>query len=201
MRTKTKFSLDEPSKERWGKYVSMIPLIDEKMRELDIILLKRTLTHSDYSVEEIFEYKTQEKFTNLVHVLTAVVEREGLSFSLIESVDENMPGGYQITVKVNLRDGYRDKENWEKLIEKMPDVSEACMFHDVHVKRELDVGNYAVRVTAFYKTQADLATAFFTAGWIYGNAEIPLEFTEVFEKRYSLDLISDMKEITSKSKS
>jgi hypothetical protein len=56
-------------------------------------------------------------------------------------------------------------------------------------------------VTAYYKNPSDIATAFFVAGWIYGNSEIPLEISDIFEKRYSLDLIEDMKEITRKKSS
>ena len=201
MRTTIKFVLDKPLRKKWYKYISLIPQIDEEMRNLDVVLLKRILEESDYSVEEVFDYKTPEQFTNLVHILTALVERENLSFSLVKSIDEKKPEGYQTTLKVTLRDGYRTNKYWEKLIIKMPDVSEACIFHGVHVNRELDKENYSVRVTAFYNNQSDIAAAFFTAGWIYGNSEIPLEISDIFEKRYSLDLIEDMKEITSKKRS
>ena len=200
MRTTTKFTLDNPSRNKWDKYTSLIPQIDVEMRKLDIVLLKRIFEESDYSVEEVFDYKTPEQFTNLVHILTALVERENLSFSLVKSFDEKKPEGYQTTLKVTLRDGYRTNKVWEKLITKMPDVSEACIFHGVHVTRELDKENYSVRVTAFYNNQSDIAAAFFTAGWIYGNSDIQLEISDIFEKRYSLDLIEDMKEITSRKK-
>ena len=200
MITTVKFILDKPSKKKWDKYISFIPQIDEEMHRLDVVLLKRIIDEYDYSVEEIFDYKTPEQFTNLVHILTALVERENLSFTLVKSFDEKKPEGYQTTLKVKLRDGYRTNKVWEKLITKMPDVSEACLFHGVHVNRELDKENYSVRVTAFYNNQSDIAAAFFTAGWIYGNADIPLEITDIFEKRYSLDLIDDMKEITSRKK-
>ena len=200
MRTTTKFVLDKPLRKKWYKYISLIPQIDEEMRNLDVVLLKRILEESDFSVEEVFEYKIPEQFTNLVHILTALVERENLSFTLVKSFDEKKPEGYQTVLKVTLRDGYRTNKVWEKLITKMPDVSEACIFHGVHVTRELDKENYSVRVTAFYNNQSDIAAAFFTAGWIYGNADIPLEITDIFEKRYSLDLIEDMKEITNKKR-
>ena len=82
----------------------------------------------------------------------------------------------------------------------MPEVTEAFIPHGVHVKRDLDKGNYSVRVTAYYKIQTEITAAFFSSGWIYGFSNIPLEITEIFEKRYSLDLIEDMKKITSKKR-
>ena len=109
---------DKPSRKKWDKYISLIPQIDEEMRNLDVVLLKRILDESDFSVEEVFEYKTPEQFTNLVHILTALVERVNLSFSLEKSIDEKKPEGYQTTLKVTLRDGYRTNKYWEKLITK-----------------------------------------------------------------------------------
>ena len=38
---------------------------------------------------------------------------------------------------------------------------------------------------------------FFIAGWMYGQSNIQLEISDIFEESYSLDLIADMKEITS----
>ena len=118
MITNTKFILDKSSREKWNKYISLIPKIDEKMRELDVLLLKRTTDETEYSVEEIFDYKSPGQFTNLVHELTALVERENLSFTLVKSIDEKKPEGYQTTLKVTLRDGYRTNKYWEKLITK-----------------------------------------------------------------------------------
>ena len=34
------------------------------------------------------------------------------------------------------------------------------------------------------------------SGWIYGNVNIPLEISEIFEESNSLDLMEDMKKIT-----
>ena len=69
------------------------------------------------------------------------------------------------------------------------------LFNGVHMRRELDLANYSVRTTAYYRRPADFAAAFFTAGWMYGRANIPLETTDIFEETYQLDLLEDMKDI------
>ena len=80
----------------------------------------------------------------------------------------------------------------------MPAVKEACMFNGVHIRRELDMKNYSVRSTAYYKHPTDIANAFFLSGWMYGKANIPLKISNIFQETHQLDLIEDMKEITNK---
>ena len=200
MRTTTKFKLDEPTREKWDKYITLIPEIDKIARNIDVGLITRLTDETDYSVEEVFDYRQSEQFTRLINKLSALVERNNLSFTLIKNIDEPNPEGFKTSLKLSLRAGYRSNQNWENWIDKMPEINEGCMFHGVHLARELDMENYSVRTTAYYKHPSEIASAFFVSGWIYGFSNIPLEISEIFEERYSLDLIQDMKDITNKVK-
>ena len=195
MRTTTKFRLDDPTRIKWDQYIALIPQIDEIMRDNEIELLTRCTEENDYSVEEVFDYKNEHQFTALVVTLNQLVNKANLFFTLLKRADEPNPQGYRTTMNVRLRPGYRSRKYWEKWLAKSEAVKEAMLFNGVHMRRELDLANYSVRTTAYYRRPADFAAAFFTAGWMYGRANIPLETTDIFEETYQLDLLEDMKDI------
>ena len=198
MRTTTIFQMNAPTNKKWDCYVGLLPEIDNIIRDLDIDLLTRKTQESDHTVEEVFDYRNGSQFLDLAKELTKLVTICQLQFTLIKSIDEPSPEGYKTTLYVRLRTGYRSRKYWEKWQEKSKAVKEGMMFHGVHMTRDLDIENYAVRTTAYYRRPADFANAFFIAGWMYGRANIPLETSDVFEERYQLDLLEDMKEITNK---
>ena len=41
MRTTTKFQMDDPTREKWDCYIEMLPMIDKRVRNLDVELLTR----------------------------------------------------------------------------------------------------------------------------------------------------------------
>ena len=96
-------------------------------------------------------------------------------------MDEPNPEGLKTTLTLSLCDGYRTQKYWEQWLEKMPAVKEACMFNGVHIRLELDMKNYSVRSTAYYKHPTEIANAFFLSGWMYGKAEIPLKISSIFQ--------------------
>ena len=198
MRTTVKFQMDEPTNAKWDCYVKLLPEIDDIIRNLDVDLLTRKTQESDHTVEEVFDHRNQAQFLELTKGIVTLVTKCDLTFTLLKSVEEPRAEGYKTTMNVRLRTGYRSRKYWEKWQEKAKADKEAMMFHGVHMRRDLDIANYAVRTTAYYRRPADFANAFFIAGWMYGRANIPLETSDVFEERYQLDLLEDMKEITKK---
>ena len=198
MRTTVKFQMDDSTRAKWDDYIKMLPKIDEIVRKLDIELLTRITKENDHTVEEVFDYRDGSQFLELTKDIVTLLTKCDLTFTLLKSLDEQQPEGYKTSMNVRLRTGYRSRKNWEKWQEKAKAVKEAMMFHGVHMRRDLDIANYAVLTTAYYKHPADFANAFFIAGWMYGRANIPLETSDVFEERYQLDLLEDMKDITKK---
>ena len=200
MRTTVKFLLEKSTSEKWDLYISLIPKIDRIMRENDVELLKRITEELHFTTEELLNYSSEESYTQTVMELTKFTNSHKLYFKLVRKIDEPSPEGFKTTLTLRLRDGYRTQNNWDKWIKKMPVVKDYCSFNGVHLARELDTKNYSVRSTAYYKRPHEIANAFFVSGWIYGQSNINLEISEIFEEMYSLDLIEDMKKITNKKK-
>ena len=200
MRTTVKFRLEYPTREKWDLYISLIPKIDRIMLENDVELLKRIPKELHFTTEELLNYSNEEYYTQTVMELTKFTNSHKLFFKLIKKIDEPSQEGFKTTITLRLRDGYRTQNNWENLIKKMPAVKDSCAFNGVHISRELDLNNYSVRSTAYYKRTQEIVNAFFVSGWIYGQSNINLEISEIFEESYSLDLIKDIKKITKKKR-
>ena len=200
MRTTVKFTLDDPSRKKWDKYMSLIPYIDDIMRDHNVNLLTRSTEEADYSIEECFDYLNEEVHQHMIMRLTNFTHSHDLFFTLLKKTEDLSPKGFKTTMKVRLRSGYRNQKMWNKWLEKSKSVKESAMFYGVHVVRELDIKNYTVRMQAYYKNPADFASAFFSAGWMYGRSNIPLEVTDVFQETYQMDLLEDMQEITKQMK-
>ena len=195
MRTTVKFQMDYPTRAKWDCYIGILPKIDKIVRKLDVELLTRKTEENNYTVEEVFDYRHGAQFLELTKEIVTLVTKCDLTFTLLKSIDDAKPAGFKTTMKVRLRPGYRSRKYWEKWLAKSEAVKEAMLFNGVHMRRELDLANYSVRTTAYYRRPADFAAAFFTAGWMYGRANIPLETTDIFEETYQLDLLEDMKDI------
>ena len=198
MRTTVHFRLNNPTREKWDQYISLIPKIDLIMRVHNVELMSRRTQEHDYTVEETIEYEGSQTIYQLTIKLTEFLLLYDLTLDVLSSKDEPDPEGFKTTVTVRLRTGYRSRKYWERWLSKMSAVKQACMFNGVHLKSDLDMANYSVRFTAYYRRPSDIATAYFSTGWMYGRANIPLEITDIFEERHQLDLIEDMKEITNK---
>jgi len=192
--------LETPTREKWDQYIKVIPDIDKIIRNAGVELLSRKLMAPEYLTVVVDEYQNEEKYLQMIIDVVNFTKSHNLTFKVIEKYNYPNPQGLKTSLTLRLREGYRTKENWEKWLGKMPDINEACMYHDVHLSRELDMNNFSVRTTASYKNQSDIAIAFFCSGWIYGNVNIPLEISDIFEESYSLDLIEDMKKITNKNR-
>ena len=148
--------------------------------------------------KETIEYDEIQTIYQLTIKLTEFLLLYDLTLDVLSIKDEPDPEGFKTTLTLRLRTGYRSHKYWERWLAKMSAVKQASMFNGVYLKRDLDMANYSVRSTAYYRRPADIATAYFLTGWMYGRANIPLEITDIFEERHQLDLIEDMKEITNK---
>ena len=200
MRTSISMTLETPTREKWDQYIKVIPDIDKIIRNAGVELLSRKLMAPEYLTVVVDEYQNEEKYLQMIIDVVNFTKSHNLTFKVIEKYNYPNPQGFKTSLTLRLREGYRSMENWGKWLDKMPDISEACMFHEVHLSREMDMKNFSVRTTATYKKQSEIASAFFYSGWIYGNLNIPLEISDIFEESYSLDLIEDMKKITNKKK-
>ncbi len=200
MRTSIKLDLENPSREKWDQYIKLIPEIDKIIRNASVELLSRKLQERGYLIFVEDEYQDEEKYLQMTFDILNLTSTHKLNFNVLEKFDHPNPQGFKTCLTLSLRKGYQTKQNWEKWLDKMSDISEACMFHGVYLSRELDMKNFSVRTTAKYHKQSEIASAFFYSGWIYGNLNIPLEISDIFEESYSLDLIEDMKEITKNKK-
>ena len=196
MRTSIKLALENPSREKWDQYIKLIPEIDKIIRNAGVELLSRKLQEREFTTLVVDEYQDEEKYLQMTFDILNLTNSHKITFNVLEKFDHPNPQGFKTSMTISLREGYRSKENWIKWLDKMPDISEACMFHGVHLSRELDMKNFSVRTTAKYNKQSEIASAFFYSGWIYGNLNIPLEISDIFEESYSLDLIEDIKQIT-----
>ena len=196
MRTSIKFALKNPTREKWDLYITLIPKIDKIIRNSGVELLSRKLQERGYLIFVEDEYQDEEKYLQMTFDIINLTNSHKITFNVLEKFNHPNPQGFKTSLTLRLREGYRSKENWEKWLDKMPDISEACMFHGVYLSRELDMKNFSVRTTAKYSKQSEIASAFFYSGWIYGNLNIPLEISDIFEESYSLDLIEDIKQIT-----
>ena len=194
-------TLETPTREKWDQYIKVIPDIDKIIRNAGVELLSRKLMATEYLTVVVDEYQDEEKYLQMTFDIINLTNSHKITFNVLEKFDHPNPKGFKTSLTLRIREGYRSKKNWEKWLDKMPDISEACMFHGVHLSRELDMKNFSVRTTANYNKQSEIASAFFYSGWIYGNLNIPLEISDIFEESYSLDLINDMKKITNKKKS
>jgi len=200
MRTTIKMALVNPTREKWDQYIKLIPEIDKIIRNAGVELLSRKLQEREYLTFVVDEYQDEEKYLQMTFDIINLTNSHKITFNVLEKFNHPNPKGFKTSLTLRIREGYRSKKNWEKWLDKMPDISEACMFHGVHLSREIDMKNFSVRTIAKYKKQSEIASAFFYSGWIYGNSNIPLEISDIFEESYSLDLIEDMKKITNKKK-
>jgi len=200
MRTTIKLALENPSREKWDQYIKLIPEIDKIIRNAGVELLSRILKEREYQTIVVDEYQDEEKYLQMLFDIINFTNSHNITFNVLEKFNHPFPQGFKTSLTLRLRDGYQTEENWIKWLDKMNDISEACIFHGVHLSRKLDMENFSVHTTATYKKQSEIANAFFYSGWIYGNLNLPLEISNIFEESYSLDLIKDMKKLTNKKR-
>ena len=67
MRTTVKYQMDDPTRIKWDKYISLIPETDNILRTAGVDLLSRHTEERDYSVEVVDEYDEEDSDDDAYH--------------------------------------------------------------------------------------------------------------------------------------
>jgi len=187
-----KFALDAPTFEKWELYKGLIPMIDQVCTDNGLFIESRIPNEEDHTVV-VTSFANNETciINSCIHGIL-LLEKHGLSATVVEAKRIRNPETYQIRLSCNLQVGYQNKINLDKWLELSHTIDSFAGLRSVKLKREWDFTNYSMCLTGAYIDPIAWTQVSFYSGALYAKNKLAFDLNEWTQPIEQEDILDEL---------